>query len=80
MASIRTTAAASTGTSSTRIRLLPFTKRRSNCSATAAKRSKLVAWSTGMSTAPTKPGSELGSMKALAGQSVPQVAQGLGSG
>ena len=33
-----------------------------------------------MSTAPTKPGSELGSMKALAGQSVPQVAHGLGSG
>ena len=62
------------------MRLVPLVKRRRSWSATAAKSSTLAAWVIGMSTSSTKPSSELVTMNALAGQSVPQLAQGLGSG
>ena len=80
VATIRRTAAASTGTSSSRIRLLPPTKRPKRRTATPTNTATLSACVIGMSTASTKPGSELGSMNALGGQSVPQLAQGLGVG
>ena len=80
MATIPSTAAASTGTSSTRIRLVPFFRRRTSCTATPARTATLSVWVKGRRTASTKPGSELGTINALGGQSVPQLAHGFGVG
>ena len=56
VATISRTAAASTGTSSSRIRLLPPTKRPTRRTATPANTATLSACVTGISTASTKPG------------------------